>query len=94
MASLLNCAVNRRRGMRFMDSPIKLIKYHQLARPENQTSLIPLPQGERGQDIPLPQGERESCPPTVELSDLNNAYTHYRIVPFAGNIRSQAALYQ
>lgn len=31
MASLLNSSVNKRRGIRFMETPNKLIKYHQLA---------------------------------------------------------------
>ena len=39
MASLLNASVNNRRGIRFMESPNKLIKYHQLARPKNRNSL-------------------------------------------------------
>ena len=36
MAFLLNSSVNKRRGIRFMESPNKLIKYHQLARPQNR----------------------------------------------------------
>jgi hypothetical protein len=42
---------------------------------------------------PLPQGERESSPLTTELGDLNNSYTHCRMVSLAGNIRSQPAFY-
>jgi TPR repeat protein len=39
IAARLNSVIKLRRGMRFMDSPNKLIKYHQLTRPQKRTLL-------------------------------------------------------
>ena len=40
MASFLNSSDNKRRGIRFMETPNKLIKYHQLALPKKRVKLI------------------------------------------------------
>lgn len=48
MAPLLNFCVNKRRGIRFMETHNKLIKYHQLALPQigSNSASFPTPLGD------------------------------------------------